>query len=69
MAASTKQGKTDKSFKDVAKKKRSALGDWFGFFTASKKWWLMPMIAVLLVLALLFVLSGTVAAPFIYTLF
>lgn len=69
MAASTKQGKSEKSFKEVSKKKRSALGDWFGFFSSSKKWWLMPMIAVLLVLALLFVLSGTVAAPFIYTLF
>lgn len=67
--AITKQAKTSASFKEASKKKRSALGNWFGFFSSSKKWWLMPMIAVLLVLALLFVLSGTVAAPFIYTLF
>ncbi len=58
-----------KTFKEASKKKSSALGSWLGFFSKSKKWWLMPMIGVLLVLALLFVLSGTVAAPFIYTLF
>jgi hypothetical protein len=69
MASSTKQENSGKSFKDASKKKTSALGNWFGFFSSSKKWWLMPMVAVLLVLGLLFVLSSTVAAPFIYTLF
>jgi hypothetical protein len=34
-----------------------------------KKYWLLPIIAVLLVLGLLVVLSGTAIAPFIYTLF
>ena len=58
-----------KSFKAASKKKQSGLGQWFGFFGSSKKWWLAPMVVVLLVLGLLFVLSGTVAAPFIYTLF
>jgi len=35
----------------------------------NKKWWLTPIIVVLLVLGALIMLSGTVAAPFIYTLF
>ncbi len=60
---------SENAFKEAATKKRSALKDWFGFFGASKKWWLMPVVAVLLVLGLLFVLSSSVAAPFIYTLF
>lgn len=34
-----------------------------------KKYWLAPIIAVLLLLGLLVFLSGTAAAPFIYTLF
>jgi hypothetical protein len=35
----------------------------------NKKWWLTPIILVLLVVGLLVMLGGTSAAPFIYTLF
>jgi len=46
------------------------LTDLWGFFTARKKFWLVPVMAVLLVFGLLIVLtSGTAIAPFIYTLF
>jgi hypothetical protein len=65
----TEQDTTSERFKEASLKKRSVLGDWFGFLSKSKKWWLMPMVVVLLLLGALFVLSGTVAAPFIYTLF
>jgi hypothetical protein len=34
-----------------------------------KKYWLIPIVVVLLGLGLLVMLSGTAAAPFIYTLF
>ena len=34
-----------------------------------KKYWMIPIVAVLLVFGLLVMLSGTAAAPFIYTLF
>jgi len=33
------------------------------------KWWLLPMILILLGLGAMMVLSSTAAAPFIYTLF
>lgn len=39
------------------------------FLRHNKKWWLIPIIAVLLLVTLLVVLSGSAAAPFIYTLF
>jgi hypothetical protein len=39
------------------------------FLLHNKKWWLTPIIVVLLLIGLLVVLSGTGAAPFIYTLF
>jgi hypothetical protein len=55
------------SFETLAKKKTSFLGGFFGFF--SKKWWLLPPLVMLLILGAMFMLSGTVAAPFIYTLF
>ena len=45
------------------------LGEFWFFLRHNKKWWLTPIIIVLLLVALLIVLSGTAAAPFIYTLF
>ncbi|HBI43723.1 MAG TPA: hypothetical protein DDY78_12860 [Planctomycetales bacterium] len=44
-------------------------GDFWNFLRVSKKWWLLPIVIVLLVLGLLLLMSGTAAAPFIYTLF
>jgi hypothetical protein len=38
------------------------------FLKHNKKWWLLPIIVVLLAVAVLAVLAGTGAAPFIYTL-
>ena len=46
------------------------LKDLFGFMGARKKFWLLPLIVVLLVMGVLLVLSqGSAVAPFIYTLF
>ena len=55
-------------FEDVAKtNQRSGIAAEFLYFLrTSKKWWLLPILVVLSVLVLL---SGTAAAPFIYTLF
>jgi hypothetical protein len=39
------------------------------FLRSNKKWWLAPIIIVLLVLGALIMIGGTAAAPFIYTLF
>ncbi|UCF38925.1 MAG: hypothetical protein JSU96_08840 [Acidobacteriota bacterium] len=39
------------------------------FLAHNKKWWLLPIILVLLVFGLLLVLGGTAAGPFIYPLF
>jgi hypothetical protein len=44
--------------------------DLWRYLKERKKWWLMPMIIVLLIFGVLIVLSGASAiAPFIYTLF
>jgi hypothetical protein len=45
------------------------LGELWGFLKTNKKWWLLPILAMLLVLGLLILISGTGLAPFIYTLF
>lgn len=44
--------------------------DLWGFMKERKKFWLAPIIFVLLLLGILIVLAqGSAAAPFIYTLF
>lgn len=46
------------------------LRDLWSFLKVRKKWWLAPLIIVLILLGLLIVLgSGSALAPFIYTLF
>lgn len=44
--------------------------DLWGFMKARKKFWLAPIIVVMLLLGLLLVVAqGSAVAPFIYTLF
>ena len=45
------------------------LREFWGFLRENKKWWLLPILVVLLLFGLLIFLSGTGLAPFIYTLF
>ena len=45
------------------------LSEFLGFLRHEKKWYLAPLILVLLLFGLLIVLSATGAAPLIYTLF
>ena len=45
------------------------VSEFIEFLKCTKKWWLLPIVAILLLLGLFIVLSGTAAAPFIYTLF
>lgn len=48
----------------------SFVKDLWGFLRTRKKYWLLPLILVLLLLGILIVLtSGSAIAPFIYTLF
>lgn len=53
----------------AAGKPRGALAQFFSFVFHNKKWWLTPIIIVLLLVGLLVLLGGTGVAPLIYTLF
>jgi len=48
---------------------RGLLLDLLGLLAQTKKWWLLPVLIVMLLIGLMILLSGTAAAPFIYTLF
>ena len=43
--------------------------EFWQFLMQEKKYWLVPIIVVILLFGVLVFLSGTAAAPFIYTLF
>ena len=63
--------KTETNFEKIARSTResSFVGELWALLREKKKYWLMPIVAVLLLLGLLVFLSGTAVAPFIYTLF
>jgi hypothetical protein len=42
--------------------------EFWDFLRYNKKWWLTPILVVLILVGVLVMLSGTAAAPFIYTL-
>lgn len=51
-------------------KRRGLLGEFIDFLGARKKWWLAPIIVVMVLLGGLLVFAqGSALAPFIYTIF
>ena len=60
----------DMKFFKHAKSRLRIVGELWAFMKVRKKWWLGPIIVVLMLLSLLIVLTeGSALAPFIYTLF
>jgi len=59
------------SFEDAARAKRGGNTgtELLHFLRRTRKWWLVPILCVLLIFGVLMFLSTTAAAPFIYTLF
>jgi len=61
---------TKTEFEAAAQEKRGSITSEFIFFLRdNKKWWLLPILLVLAVLAMLTFFAGSGAAPFIYTMF
>jgi hypothetical protein len=50
-------------------KRPGLVSEFWVFLKENKKWWLLPILVVILVLGLLVFLGGSGAAPFVYTLF
>lgn len=61
----------ESKFEEAAKKSSDGgiLVELWGFLRLNRKWWMLPMFAIFLLLGLLVFLSHTGFAPFIYTLF
>jgi hypothetical protein len=70
MVDNTKPTTPPPSFDELADQRPSGfLAEFWDFLRHNKKWWLSPIIVIMLLFGALMVLSGTAAAPFIYTLF
>lgn len=60
----------DNDFRRAAMAGRSGLiREFWDFLRCNKKWWLLPILLIMLMVGALTILSSTAAAPFIYTLF
>ena len=67
---STAPANAKTAFEQAAQQQsRGVVAEFVDFLKTSKKWWLTPIILVLLLVGVLVLLSGTAAAPFIYALF
>ena len=65
----TEAARRTAEFEEQANRAQSGLlAEFVDFLLHNKKWWLTPILVVLLLVAALIVLSGTAAAPFLYTL-
>lgn len=57
-------------FIQVAQRRFGIAGELIAFFARNKRWWMLPMIFVVLMLGVVLILAqSSVIAPFIYTLF
>jgi hypothetical protein len=62
----TGMSKILKRFKSVV----SLLGEFWAFMRMQKKWWLAPLIVILILMGILIILTeGSALAPFIYAIF
>lgn len=63
--------KPESEFEKAASRegRQGFLGETWAFMKENKKWWLLPIVAVLILFGVLVLLSGSAVAPFIYTLF
>jgi hypothetical protein len=55
--------------REIGARRTNLASEFWAFLRDNKKWWLLPIILVFMLVGVLLVLGGTAAAPFIYTLF
>ncbi len=62
--------KQEPTFAEVSQQEQEGtIASFWDFLRHNKKWWLTPIIISLLLVSALVMLSGSGAAPFIYSLF
>ena len=66
---SPESGEADEFAREAEQDRVGLVAEVWDFLKHNKKWWLLPILLVIVLLSALVVLSATGAAPFIYPLF
>jgi len=69
MAKPSRPSQKRQFLEHAGQKRGNILREFLDFLRHNKKWWLLPIILILLLLGLVVMLSGTAIAPFLYPLF
>jgi len=69
MSKPSKRSQKQDFLEQAGQKRGNILREFLDFLRHNKKWWLLPIILILLLLGLVVMLSGTAIAPFLYPLF
>lgn len=69
MSEPSKRSKKEDFLEQAGRKRGNILREFLDFLRHNKKWWLLPIILILLLLGLIVMLSGTALAPFLYPVF
>ena len=69
MSKPSRQSQKSQFQEQAGQKRGNILREFVDFLRHNKKWWLLPIVLILLLLGLLVLLSGTALAPFLYPLF
>jgi hypothetical protein len=64
-----RQTESSQFAEEAQARQQGFLGELWQFLAQNKKWWLTPIVLILIAFGVLIALGGTAAAPFIYTLF
>lgn len=62
-------GDADEFTREAQQARVGLVTEFWDFLKHNKKWWLLPILIVMVLIGVLVVLSSTGAAPFIYPLF
>ncbi len=64
-----KQHSSSEFTREASADRQSFIKEFGQFLMENKKWWMIPILAVLLLVGVLLIVGGSGVAPFIYTLF
>ena len=66
---SSNEERAEEFVKESQSRQPSVLAEFFDFLVHNKKWWLTPIVLVLLFLSFFVLMTNTALGPFIYVLF
>ena len=66
---SSNEERAEEFVKESQSRQPSVLAEFFDFLVHNKKWWLTPIVVVLLFLSFFVLMTNTALGPFIYVLF